>query len=237
MSASVSPIQEAIAKAQAEAGKIAAAQAGALTPQTPANSNVPAPVRPGAPLAMSDMSGGGITVESWMGVSEYGLLFTDKKTMINTPVRVLIDMTAVAPNYAIKFGNPAQYFKTYDRVTSNIGGSWAEAVAKAMAAGASREYRSVDIPMTIMEDIKTVDPKTKAETVVVPANTVVGHSTSTTNWGNWDSFYRSLCKAGLEREQVIVELTAEPRTNKNANRWGVIAFTLVGPANDNEAGE
>jgi hypothetical protein len=222
-----SPIDIAIALAKEAAEKAVRESAGAIATQPAANTNVAMPTRPGAPLKMDDMAGG-MTVDLWLKVNEHGLEFNKK--LIQSGVRVSIDMTAVQVAYAAKSGNPAQYIKTYDRVTEAKGGSWEQALAKAVSiAPGTREYRSADVPMTLLQDVIYVDPKTKKEEVVVEAGKTIGNSTSTTNWGNWQAFWRSCVAAGLGSSTVVAEISSEAKTNTNGNNWGVIVFTLIGP--------
>lgn len=226
----VDPVQAAIAAAQQAAAAAAAQQAQALPgggANLPATTQAGGAVaRPGKPLSMDDMSTGGISVDAWIGVKEYGLVFDGK--LVSDPVRVEIDLSAVAPCYAIKFGNPATYYKTYDRVSEARGGSWDAAVAKAQSASpTAREYRSVDVPMRLLQDVMATDPKSKAKTAVAKEGSLVGHSTSTTNWGLWDAFYRECVQAGLQGQVVQVELSHEGRSNKAGNNWGVIRFGLI----------
>lgn len=224
-------IQNAIAQAQAAAAASTAAAGQALAPAANSNfSNFPsAPLRPGKALSMDDMGGGGIQVDSWMGVNEYGLQFGEKKSLVTDPVRAMIDLTMIAPNFAMKFGNPAEYLKSYDGITEVRGGSWADAQARAdrASAGKATVYRSCDVPMVLVSDVKSKDLKTKTETVVAKAGDRVGYSISTTGYGNWESFYKVCASKGLQHSKVMAELTSEPRTNRANNNWGVIAWKLV----------
>ena len=221
----VDPIAAAIAQAQAAAANLAAAQAAgagavAVVPQT---TTAVAPLRPGAPLSMDDM-GGGMSVDGWLGVKEFGFVGGAKKDLLsNKVIQVEIDLSAVAPNFAIKFGNnPVTYYKTYDRVFEARGGSWADAVAKAQrAAPGAREYPSADVPMTLLEDLKTVGGETAQ-----PSGTSIGYSIATTGWGNWKKFYQECIRLGLVGHTVRVELGFEKREG-NGNKWGIINYKLV----------
>lgn len=209
-----------------------AAQAGAVTTVAPAPSQAvaaPAPVTRGVPMTMEDMVGGGISVEGWLKVSEFGFKLGPTNTLYTDTILVEIDLAAVAPCLAIKFGNPAVYFKTYDRVTEAKGGSWAEAVRKAQASNPNNtEYRAVDVPMRIVEDVIS-KPAKGAPVILLPAGMVAGYSTSTTNWGAWETFYNSCKRAGLAGQTVRAHLGWEKRTNKAGNEWGIMTWTLVEP--------
>lgn len=223
-----SAIEIAINAAKAAAEAAVVAQAGAIAVQSTASTNVAMPVRPGAKLTMVDMSGG-IAVDSWLKVNEHGLTFEGK--LIRESVRVSINLPNVAIAYAAKYGNPATYIKTFDRVTEVRGGSWEMALAKANSiVPGTREYRTADVPMTLMQDVVYTDPKSKVSTVVLEKGKVAGNSTSTTNWGNWESFWKDCARQGLTEQTVLVDISAEEKTNKAGNTWGVISFALVAAA-------
>lgn len=248
MSQTVDPIAEAIAKAQAAAAdavraQMAAQAAAATAPiatQTAANAvatySAPPPPTPavmpqrGAPLSMQDMIGG-IVVDEWIGVSEDGFKIGKDKALFIGEIIVEIDLANVALSYCIKFGNPAIYYKTYDRFTCASGGSWADAVVKANRVDpTAREYRSADVPMV------NIIPLVKGTTMLVDAGKVLGNSLSTTNWNNWQQFAGAVQRAysgvplapnGLPAIVVKAKLSAERRQNKAGNIWGVIKFELV----------
>ena len=220
----VDPIAAAIAAAKEGAAAHTATQAQALATAQPVG-GVPAVAPPRAmPLKMDDMGGGGISVDSWVGVKEFGLLLGEKKELCSEPVMVTIDLSAIAPNFAVKFGNPAVYLKTYDHVTEVRGGSWAAAIAKAQQVNPdAREYRSVDVPMVSVSDVflgKSKEP-------VIKAGEKLGYSTPTTGWAAWEEFFRACSVRGMSSSTVPVELTHEKRTNKSGNTWGIIKFRLL----------
>ena len=220
------PVQAAIAAAQNAAKALVEAQAQAANSNTtavvPTTSHAVAPA--GRPLAMEDMTGG-LVVDKWLGVKEFGLLIGPEKALCAEPILVEIDMTAVQPNYSVKFGNPAQYFRTYDRVTEVRGGSWHDALRRAQAVDPrASEYRSVDLPMRLLQDV-VVNKK-----VVAEAGETLGYSTSTTGWAPWRAFYSECVRQGLHRSRVRVQIAHLKRTNNKANVWGVVTYTLLGPA-------
>lgn len=221
------PVQAAIeaAKAAAAASASAAQVPATVAPGTTAVATA-APVAPGKPLTMNDLAQGSINVDKWIKVKEFGLLVGDNASLLEELV-VSMDMTegvGFVPKKSIKAGNPAQYFSTIDGVTCTSGGSWEAAVQKAMAIDArAREYRAVDLPFVLEEDAK--DAKGN---VVCEAGTRLGHTTATTNWANWEQFYRECANQDLLGKVVDVKLGFQPRKNKAGNVWGVITFTLLG---------
>ena len=223
--APVDPIAAAIATAQAAAAAAAqnalahleqhAVAAAPAANQLPAQYTAPAPR-----LTMNDMVGG-LAVSSWLGVNEHGFSVGAEKKLHVGVIEVVIDLAMIQPMFVIKYGNPVTYYKTYDRVLEAGGGSWAAAVERAQRNDPkAREYRSAELPMLAQHDIAGV----------VKEGDLIGHSLSTTNWANWESFYADCTRKGLVGQCVRAKLTALRRA-KPGYTWGVIGFELVGPAN------
>ena len=184
-------------------------------------------------LSMETMAVGGMSVDQWVKVKEDGLKLGDKPGLIESMLVdiLMVDGSGFVVKYSAKAGNPAQYESSYDGVTSASGGAWAAALARLQALEpnkAVRPYKSVDLPMTLAEDIK------KGDVVLAKVGDVLGYTTSTTNWGNWEVLYRDVTAAGLMGKSVRVKLTAQARTNKNANAWGVVKFDLQGETPEEE---
>jgi len=152
-------IQEAIAKAQAAAGNVANAAAAsapsASTAVVPAaGTAVAAPLPPGQKVSMEQLMTGGMNVDLWIKVKEYGLVVGQSDELVSQ-FDAYIDLTdgvGFAAKYSIKAGNPAQYWSTYDGVMSDKGIPWAEAQAKACALdNKAKAYPAVDVPMILTE--------------------------------------------------------------------------------------
>lgn len=219
-------IADAIAQAQQ-----AAATAVPSVPNSAAN--VPAvitpggvPATPGKRMTLDDFTTGTLNVDAFLKVKEHGLQIGDSTALIES-VLVEIDLSEVQVCEVVKFGNPATYLKTFDGVICHEGGTWEAAKMRAQQVDPkARPYKSADIPMTLLEPAKSL----KGEEVQ-PAGTRLGHSLSTTNRANFATFLKDVTDAGYNPEQdtVQVKITAEPRTNKAGNRWGVLAFELLRP--------
>jgi hypothetical protein len=225
MSTTTDPVAAAVAAAQAQAAAAIAAQAANLPVPTSTGSagTAVAPVRPGKPLTMEDMSVGSIAVDSWIGVKEHGFLLGSDKTLHSDEISVEIDLKAVAPNKCVKYGNPPIYLKSYDGITCVSGGSWEDALAKAnRASPGAREYSSADVPMKLLHTITG-----KGGKVLEEEGSILGYSIATTGWTNWQRFWNDCMNAGLAGQTVKARLGFEKRTNKNGNIWGVITFTLA----------
>lgn len=216
-------IQAAIAKSKEVAAASEATQVAEVHQFPVANS---APV-PASKLTMASMPGSSMSVDMWIKVKEDGLKLGDNPGLIES-LLVSIDMTdgrGFTPKLGIKAGTGGSttYFYTTDGVNAIGGGSWANAVQKAVHIQSNaREYRCVDLPFRLEEDWA---PKGKPP---VKAGTSLGYTTSTTNWGNWEKFYQEVAAANLLGQRVSVRIGSEPRTNKNGNNWGVMTFELLG---------
>ena len=211
----VDPIVAAMAAAAIQAQTALATQAQAVA-TTPTSNAVAVMPQRGPALTMDDMTGG-ITVDSWLKVKEFGFLLGEKGTLYSKPIEVSIDMSACQPSFAVKFGNPAKYFKTYDRIMEASGGTWADAVTRAQRAQPDvREYRSVDVPMTVLS----------ATDGLLEVGSTLGYSTPTTGWAEWEKFYRSCATRALTGSVVTAVLNFVPKKNNKGNTWGIITFTL-----------
>ncbi|MEN7527932.1 hypothetical protein [Cupriavidus sp. DL-D2] len=226
-------IQEAMQKAtEAAAAQVAAGPGAASTSTDVAvaaqqGGAVGMPAAPATPMTMESLMSGSINVDIWLKVKEFGLLVGDKSDLVSE-IKAIIDMTegtGFVVKKSIKAGNPVQYWSTYDGVGCDKGGSWTDAIAKARQIDPKAgEYRSVDVPMVLTEDVKNA----KGDVVLAEAGKTAGYSTSTTNWREWETFYKSVVMAGLLGKRVEVVVGFKPMSNKNNNKWGVMTWTLVG---------
>jgi len=230
-------IADAIAQAQNAAGAVAS-QAAAQQTGTAVSTQVQggAVAMPtGQKMSMDQLMAGGMTVDIWVKCKEFGLVVGQTQELVSS-FKVYIDMTdgvGFSCKQSIKAGNPAQYWSTYDGAMSDKGIPWNEAIQKAVALDAkARPYRSVDVPMVLMEDVKS--PK---GTELAKAGQRLGYSTSTTNWAAWESFYKAVVSAGLVGKCVEVEVSFEAKTNKNNNTWGIMTWKLLGEMVQDEGGD
>lgn len=230
------PVQDAIDAATRVAAQSTsqASQAGAVVDQG-ANANAVATHTPaGSALNMDDLMMGSMSVDGWFKPKEYGLAIGDSAALFSKAV-VMLDMTdgvGFVSKMAIKGGNPAQYRYTLDNQTAVGGGTWpaAQAQIRALSPTAS-PYRAVDLPFTVLEDIMAKPPGAGddvAATIQAKAGQRLGYTTSTTNWANWEAFYREVVQAGLKGKKVKLEIGSQRRTNKANNVWGVMTFKLIG---------
>jgi hypothetical protein len=229
-------IQQAVEAAKQAAAAAAATQTpaqNAVVPAAPGNMAMSAPVKPGPKLTMDTVMTGQLNVDAWLKVKEFGLLVGDKSDLFKSCV-CSIDMTdgkGFVVKKGIKAGNPAQYWYTTDGVTCVQGGSWEAAIMKAKSIDQKAyEYRCVDLPFVLLEDI-VLDGK-----VLMAAGAKLGYTTSTTNWKNWEVFYEDCLEKGFMDELVQVKVGFEPRNN-GKNKWGVMTFELQGSMAEMTASE
>lgn len=217
-------VDDVIAQARA-AAEAKRQQGGDLTVQ---NGGLPANAAPARPMTLDDLSGSAMNVDTFLKVNEHGLEIKAK----DTPVSGLIESVVVSIDVkkgiqvfeGIKYGNPAVYAKTYDNARAVSGGSWADAVRKAQLADPKAStYMGADITMTLEADAVTM----KGE-VAAKAGSSLGHSTSTTNKIAFKKLVDDITAAGLREGVVLVKITAERRTNKAGNVWGILNFELLG---------
>ena len=221
---STNPVDEAIKQAEE--------QAEAVPANTPTNVPATVPTR-ATPLGLSDVSAGGLNVDEWLKVNEYGLMSGSHAGLFFEDITVTINMSEVAIFEGIRFGNkPVTYYKSYDTVSCTSGGTWADAMARAVGADPkARPYRGADIPMTANDDIVVINKKGDKVTVI-EEGTLLGHSTSITNRKNLKTFIDAVQEAGLEKADVEVRIEHEYRKNNNGHEWGVLLFHLIGEADE-----
>lgn len=195
---------------QATAQAAAAQQAAAATAvPAVANTHALAPVQPGKRLSMDDaLEMTGMAVEAYLNLTESAIQVG--KVGFHEKLVVGIDITEVQPFYGVSWGNPAKYGRSYDRVLTVGGGSWAQTLQAAAAdpAKAGSEYISYEIPMTVVE-----------------AGTVIGFSPSVTNAKDFKALVQQAKAQGLTR--IKVELTHKLKTNTKG-KWGSLIYKLAG---------
>jgi hypothetical protein len=225
-----------------DAAIAAAKQRQADQANLPANTSAPVPgastaVAPAGArpqkLTLAALQTGGLQVDEFLKVNAFGLIFGKFAQTLLKEVTVDIDMSKVQVTESIKFGNPAQYLKTYDGGTCATGGTWAQAVERAQKADPkARTYPSADITMVLAAPVSV---GAGAEAKTFPVGTKLGHSLSTTNRTNFTDLMDKMAQAGFEEgASVRVSLGHEYR-NKGSNTWGLVTFTLIGRSADAQA--
>lgn len=218
----MSSIEDAIAAAKAAAAQAPAEANAALGGgnQVANYQSAGVPAQRGAPLGVDDMLGGSLNVDAWLKVNEFGLLIGSDNT-IHESIDVILDLSEIAYCYSVRYGNPAVYEKTYDRVTNARGGSWFDTLQKAQRIDPKAgEFRSADIPFTVVGDIKN-----KKGEVVLEDGKLLGHSISMTGWKGFQKFIREIAGKGWSIQNAKLAIRIGQNTEKNAKgTWGTLTF-------------
>ncbi|RWM90046.1 MAG: hypothetical protein EOR84_22825 [Mesorhizobium sp.] len=172
----------------------------------------------GRPMGLDDAMAGAVVVDEWLKVNEHGLQIGAKKPLLEE-IRVRIDLSDVGYSESVKYGNPATYRKTYDRVMATDGATWAQALSEARAVDPkARPYKSADINLELIDDVKLKD-----ETVT--AGTVLGHSFSTTGFKSFAKLVKQMTKDGADPSVDTIEVTVGYiEQSSNGNTWGILDF-------------
>ena len=186
-------------------------------PAVQAPTPVPAAI---APVTMDQVMKSTIQADYWLKVNEFGLTLGKSDELLDEVI-VDMDMADVRPGFGYRAGaNPPKYWKTYDKAYGINGEPWSECLRQARMIDPNvREYPLVDFIGTLVGDVKV-------KTVLAQAGETIAHTTSVTNWKNFNNFYRGLQKLNKEDEIVRVLLGKEKRSG-NGNTWGVLTFDLV----------
>lgn len=230
------PVEAAIQAAKEQAAKNAPIEMVKTNlPANTGNGNAVASYAPAMPATLDMLMNSSVSVDEWLKVDKYGLLIGEMKKPIDK-IKVTIDTREGAgftAFYGVRFGNPATYFKSYDRSQCVQGGSWDAALQRAQKADdkCKGEYQGVDMVMTALEDIKDTTGK-----VVLEAGKTLGHSTSITGTKPVVAFMKEMRLKGLLGETLDVEISVTER-NGNGNTWGVLALELIGVHQDSETEE
>ena len=171
---------------------------------------------------MDDLMSNQMVVDNYLKV-KYQQTFIGNDVVGDKEIYVSINLSNVVAKMSIKGGQPVSYASTVDGKTCISGGSWVEAVADIQKKDPkARPYNCVDLPMKIVKDVKGFTGN-----IVASTGTVIGHTTSTTNWKPWVDFYRNLPQEVRERgEEVYVKLTRRD-VSKNSNNWALVDFEYI----------
>lgn len=219
----IDAINAAVAAARAAAGQ-------AVAPLAAANSNVPAVAQApvgGRPVSMREMvQEAGVRADHFLKVDKPGFLVgKDTKTYLEE-IEVEFRLDAAKAYWGIRFGNPAKYLKSYDRLLdSRTKKSWAQCIAEAAQADprCTGDYPAVELAMVSVKEIKSKS----GETLVEPGQTL-GWNSSITNWSLWTSFiepYFNLMDAGVVPSNALVRgKIFHNQKTANGNTWGLVSF-------------
>lgn len=214
------------------------ASAAASNFQAPAvvttNNALPTPAndtRMGAlakPTMDNFMGGNGMTVDEYLTSKAEGFRIGKDMKGLLEEITVSIDMLDVIPVFVSRHesnGN-TKFLKSYDGETTPQGQNFQFAFQAACAQNQknTEPYKTVEIPVTLLEDVK--DPKSA---VVIHEGTTIGITPSMTGFSHFEKFYKKLLKANPAYKDATlkVKVVHTKRTNSNNNEWGVVDFELI----------
>lgn len=222
----IDAINATVREARAAAEQAAGSASPPAVHVSPANQNVS--VAAGRPVSLGEMlASAGMQVKGFLKVSERGFQVGKDTTTYFDTLPVEFRISSIQPFYGVRFGNPAKYLKSLDRLTeSRTKRSWADTVAEAqrLDARCTGDYASADIPVTLMEDAIAKDKKT----VLFSAGDSLGLTLSITNFAGFAGFmkpYSGLVDKGVISSDTLLRgtLVAIQRTS-GSNTWGLADF-------------
>lgn len=228
----IDPITAQLNAAREAAGNLATAaptSTGLVVSSAPQASAVVIPfVQPGAPLSMESAVLNHFAPSRWLKCSKEGEGLKIDNSPLYDELEVSINMAEVQVSKAIKYDSAGstKYLKSYDGVTTVHGDNFAAKVQEAYRLDPKCKgvYNSADIPMRVLAPLAS--SKKNDDTIYATPEDVIGHSLSTTNFGEWANFYKRLQGLGAANSTVKVKLSAKRRTGGGFT-WGVVTFDLI----------
>ena len=190
------------------------------------NDHIPMPTALPAtphPLTVEDMLSASLTIDAWLKVSKFGLTIGEDTTVFD---RILVDLHFEDIQYcfAVRYGNPAIYAKTYDRVRDLLGRPWDDVCHNArLVDPQAGEFPSADVPFIARQDLRD-----RTGEIIVHEGDVLGHSISVTGWRVFRRFLKDAERAGIDIRHgtVRLDLGSEPQKN-DKGEWGVLTCRVV----------
>ena len=211
-------------------------QAAILQAQQAAANSVPATVTPqqstavaaaGNKPSLADFSNMA-SVDLWLKVKEGGLQIGDDPKFHET-LKVQLDFADIDVFYSASGGNPAQYEKSRDRVLSESGKPWSQALndLSKYAGKQVRDFLSATLPFTLLDDAQGRNSK-------VEAGTVIGYTLPYTGAQEFAKLQKKMVKEGWSVDDGIYEVTLSsiPAKNGAGNNYGKIQFLDIRPIED-----
>lgn len=205
------------------------AKAAAAQVQTPAvyETQASAPVAAARPVSMMEMlAEGGMTVKAYMKVDKPGFTIGSDTSVYHKEFLVEFKLSDAKPFYGIRYGNPAKYLRSIDRVTETRSRRpWTAALEEAQRLDpkCKGDYRAVEIPFTVLADIQDANKK-----VLVEAGEAIGWTSSITNWKPFEEFIKpyfvQLANGQITEDTVLRGKIVHQQAKSDANVWGLVTF-------------
>ncbi len=166
-------------------------------------------------------------VGTYLKVSEHGLTFGKEAKKLVDKFSATIDLSKVKYCQQVRFGNPAQYYKTLDGVTTQgTGKPWTVTLqqAKQIDSGRSSDpYATAEIVMVTSAPVKSVKNED-----VVEAGTVVGYTPPYTGADAFNQLIKDVEAAGIDPDRGVVDVeVGYIDQHRNGNNWGIVTFKLL----------
>lgn len=219
---------DAINAALAAARNAAAVQVPATVA---ANNNVavatPA-VAAGRPVSMREMlQESGMAIDKYLKLDKAGFAIGEDLKNFIDEIEVEFRFSDAKVFYSCRYGNPAKYSKSFDRIVdAKTKKPWSQVLSEAQAADpkCTGDYRALDLPFTVLTDVKNA----KGDTVLFEAGKKLGWTSSVTNWKYWQEFatpFYALMDAGVISEDVTLRgKIVHKQETRNGNTWGLLTF-------------
>jgi hypothetical protein len=221
--------------AQIEAARLAAANAVQNAPATIAGPSggavVTQLVQPGRAISLGEaLADTGMAVKAYLKIDKAGFMIgSDTKNFFDS-IDVRFKLSDIMPFRGLRFGNPAQYLRSYDRLTeSKTKKSWAQCIAEAQAKDdrCKGDYASADIPLIMVNDLVGTKGENKDKTLIAKGERL-GLTLAVTNWKGFSTFikpYEDLRLQGALPEDLMLagKLVHEQKDN-GTNVWGLATF-------------
>jgi hypothetical protein len=227
----MTPIQKAIAAAEAKAAETAGPDTDGAATGTQVATNTPQ--RGGSAISLRDQVESSTTVDTYAKLKDVGINLGADPKFLCDEFLAKINLSDVVAFAGLRFGQGSSttYKRSLDRQTeSQTGRSWGDVVGEAQRIDpkCKGDYDAADVPMTLIDDVeggKGKDP--------IKAGTVVGYTTSITGYKFFKAFAQQIYKAGLDDVDLKVRVFHEA-LESNGNTWGVLNFEFLGVYDENE---
>lgn len=202
-----------------------AAQAVVPAPAASTAVATAAPITGGRPVTMMEMlQEGGVSVDAYLKVDKPGFTVGTDTETYHKSLDVEFRLSDAKPYYGLRFGNPAKYLRSYDRITeARTRKPWAQCQQEAAVIDprCKGDYRAVDIPFTTLQAVNAGNKE-------VEAGGRLGWSSSITNFKIFSDFvtpyYQRIAAGELSEDIVLRGKIVHKQQRADGNTWGLLTF-------------
>lgn len=223
MTQSVDDIINAAQTAAANLNSQAQSAAGAIVPQAnqynPAS--LPTAANGNAPMLSLEDSVAGLTVDAFLKLKFEGLFVQDN--MVPGKIKVRISGATTTPLKACRYGNPANYLRSYNGVTeARTGKAWTESVAEARRIDpkCTGDYDAFEMPFVLVDDLRSL---TEPDKVVLEAGKVLGYSSPITGGKAVKEFVKQVLLP-MGKDTVVEGYIEIKKMATDKGKWAILNF-------------